>query len=199
MKCSLIRHFLLDPSANLARRPRQRLADPDFQLVLLLAAQATRAALVAEARQALNPLLLVQPMPGADRVVVQQQHLRHGFAAHAVVQQHQRVRSPGQTMRGRPVSSQLDQILPRFAVQEPRPYHQPGRIRFAPLGKGTGRILMESRYILNYSYGVAAGMCVRSLISIGLDPCAGFLHADRTGRYSLAYDLMELLRPEIDL
>ena len=138
--------FLLDPGANLARRPRQRPADPDFQLVLLLAAQATRAALVAEARQTLDPLLLVQPMPGADRVVVQQQHLRHGFAAHAVVQQHQRVRSPGQTMRGRPVSSQLDQILPRFAVQEPRPYHQPGRIRFAPLGKGTGRILMESRY-----------------------------------------------------
>ena len=52
--------------------------------------------------------------------------------------------------------------------------------------------------ILNYAYGIVAGMCVRSLTSIGLDPCVGFLHADRAGRYSLAYDLLELLRPEID-
>jgi CRISPR-associated protein Cas1 len=52
--------------------------------------------------------------------------------------------------------------------------------------------------ILNYAYSVAAGLCVRSLIAAGFDPCAGYLHVDRHGRYSLAYDLLELLRPEID-
>jgi CRISPR/Cas system-associated endonuclease Cas1 len=52
--------------------------------------------------------------------------------------------------------------------------------------------------MLNYAYGVLAGMCVRSLAAIGLDPCVGFLHGDEPGRYSLAYDLLELLRAEID-
>ena len=52
--------------------------------------------------------------------------------------------------------------------------------------------------ILNYAYGIAAGMSVRSLVSAGLDASVGFLHSDLDGRYSLAYDLLELLRPEID-
>ena len=97
--------FLLDPGANLARRPRQRLANPGFQLVLLCLAQPARTALVAEARQALDAFLLIQPMPGADRVVVQKQYLRDRLAAHPLVQQQQRIRTPPQTMSRRPVSS----------------------------------------------------------------------------------------------
>jgi len=100
--------FRLDPGANLARRPRQRLTDPGLQRPLLFFAQPANAALVAEARQTLEPFFLIQPIPGADRVVVQQQDFRNRFAAHAVVQQNQRVRPPGQAMRGRPVPSQLD-------------------------------------------------------------------------------------------
>lgn len=33
------------------------------------------------------------------------------------------------------------------------------------------------------------------LESVGLDPCVGFLHADRPGRQSLALDMMEEFRP----
>lgn len=32
----------------------------------------------------------------------------------------------------------------------------------------------------------------------GLDPACGFLHADADGRYSLAYDMMELIRADLD-
>ena len=39
-------------------------------------------------------------------------------------------------MSGRPVPSQLDQVLPRFYVQKAGPYHPFGRIRIAPFGKG---------------------------------------------------------------
>ena len=46
-------------------------------------------------------------------------------------------------MSGRPVPSQLDQVLPRFYVQKPGPYHPFGRIRIAPFGKGGLRILAE--------------------------------------------------------
>jgi hypothetical protein len=35
--------FLLDPCADLARRPRQRFADPGFQIVLLFGARAAGA------------------------------------------------------------------------------------------------------------------------------------------------------------
>src|ERR1039458_10341913 len=102
--------------------------------------------LVAEVRQALDPILFIQAIPSADGVVVQQQDLRNRLAAHPIVWQHQRVRTPGQTMSGRSVPSQLDQVLPRFSVQKPGPYHPFGRIRIAPFGKWVLRILGESAY-----------------------------------------------------
>jgi CRISP-associated protein Cas1 len=71
-------------------------------------------------------------------------------------------------------------------------------LRGSPITGNPRHAVHPVNAILNYAYGVVAGMCVRSLTSVGLDPCAGFLHADRAGRYSLAYDLLELLRPEID-
>ena len=49
-------------------------------------------------------------------------------------------------MSGRPVPSQLDQVLPRFYVQKAGPYHPFGRIRIAPFGKGGLRIFAESGY-----------------------------------------------------
>lgn len=58
-------------------------------------------------------------------------------------------------MSGRSVPSQLDQVLPRFSVQEPGPYHPFGRIRIEPFGKGVLRILRESGYILAGPYSTA--------------------------------------------
>ena len=53
-----------------------------------------------------------------------------------------------ETMGGRPVAGQLDQVLPRFAVKEARPDHPIGRIPLGPFGKGVVRILGESGYII---------------------------------------------------
>ena len=86
--------LLLDQGADIARCSRQSLGDPGCQLALLRFAQATGAAFVAEACQALDLVFLIQLILGADRIVVQQQDFRDGFAAHAVVEQHQRVRPP---------------------------------------------------------------------------------------------------------
>ena len=52
-------------------------------------------------------------------------------------------------MRGRPASSQFDEVLPRFAVQEPRSDHRSGRIRLRPLGKRAGAGFSQSRGITN--------------------------------------------------
>jgi CRISPR-associated protein Cas1 len=52
--------------------------------------------------------------------------------------------------------------------------------------------------LLNWSYAVAAGRLSAELFARGACLAIGFLHADREGRYSLAYDALELLRPLID-
>ncbi len=51
--------------------------------------------------------------------------------------------------------------------------------------------------LLSFCYTLLTTMTAAALETVGLDPCVGFLHADRPGRYSLALDLMEELRPAL--
>lgn len=51
--------------------------------------------------------------------------------------------------------------------------------------------------MLNYGYTILFSECVKALELAGLDPYAGFLHADRSGRESLAVDLMECFRQQV--
>jgi CRISPR-associated protein Cas1 len=47
---------------------------------------------------------------------------------------------------------------------------------------------------LNYGYGVLYGQVERALVLAGLDPYGGFIHADRPGKPSLVFDLIEEFR-----
>ena len=49
--------------------------------------------------------------------------------------------------------------------------------------------------LLSFAYSLLANDCASALESVGLDAYVGFLHRDRSGRESLALDLMEELRP----
>lgn len=52
---------------------------------------------------------------------------------------------------------------------------------------------------LNYGYGILYGEVERALVLAGLDPYAGFLHADRPGKPSLTLDFIEEFRqPVVD-
>lgn len=51
--------------------------------------------------------------------------------------------------------------------------------------------------MLNYTYAVALGQCMRAVIGVGMDPCLGYLHVPRQGRLSLAYDVLELHRADL--
>lgn len=52
---------------------------------------------------------------------------------------------------------------------------------------------------LNYGYGILYGQIERAIVLAGLDPYAGFLHVDRSGKPSLALDLIEEFRaPAVD-
>lgn len=49
--------------------------------------------------------------------------------------------------------------------------------------------------LLSFAYSLLANECAAALEGVGLDASVGFLHTDRSGRRSLALDLMEELRP----
>lgn len=52
---------------------------------------------------------------------------------------------------------------------------------------------------LNYGYGILYGQTERALVLAGLDPYAGFLHADRPGKPSMVLDAIEEFRqPVVD-
>lgn len=49
--------------------------------------------------------------------------------------------------------------------------------------------------MLSFGYTLLANDCAGALEGVGLDSYVGFMHRDRPGRKSLAFDLMEELRP----
>ncbi|MEG3224838.1 MAG: CRISPR-associated endonuclease Cas1 [Methanobacteriales archaeon Met13] len=51
--------------------------------------------------------------------------------------------------------------------------------------------------MLNYGYGILRGYVWRSVHLAALDPYAGYLHADRWGRASLVFDLIEEFRQQV--
>ena len=61
-----------------------------------------------------------------------------------------------------------------------------GRTRRPPLDKVNA--------LLSFSYSLLTNEIASSLQGVGLDPYVGFLHADRSGRLSLALDILEEFR-----
>lgn len=52
----------------------------------------------------------------------------------------------------------------------------------------------EINAMLSFGYTLLANTYASALSGVGLDPYAGFIHSDRSGRYSLALDMMEEMR-----
>ncbi len=52
--------------------------------------------------------------------------------------------------------------------------------------------------ILNYLYALVEAECRIACLTIGLDPGLGVLHADQRNRDSMALDVMEAVRPQVD-
>lgn len=48
---------------------------------------------------------------------------------------------------------------------------------------------------LNYGYGILYSRGWNAVVGAGLDPYAGFLHADRDGEATLVFDFIEMFRP----
>jgi CRISPR-associated endonuclease Cas1 len=70
--------------------------------------------------------------------------------------------------------------------------------RSSPLTSSPQRAVGPGNSITNYCYTILAAEARLAIAAIGLDPGLGFLHVDAGARDSLAYDVMEPVRPQVD-
>jgi CRISPR-associated endonuclease Cas1 len=70
--------------------------------------------------------------------------------------------------------------------------------RASPLTRSPRLAVNPPNAVLNYLYAVLESECRLALAALGLDPGIGVLHVDLPARDSLALDVMEAVRPEVD-
>jgi len=70
--------------------------------------------------------------------------------------------------------------------------------RHSPLTNSPRLSVNPPNAMLNYLYALLESEARLAAVALGLDPGLAFLHADTSSRDSLACDLMEPLRPEVD-
>lgn len=90
----------------------------------------------------------------------------------------------------------------RFATKDAArvpPHWLTLRARSSPVTGSPRKAVNPANAILNYLYALLEVECVIALRILGLDPGMGVLHADTWARDSLALDLMEAVRPKVDV
>jgi CRISPR-associated protein Cas1 len=70
--------------------------------------------------------------------------------------------------------------------------------RSSPITSNPRRAANPANALLNYLYALLEAETILACHTIGLDPGIGILHTDQDARPSLALDLMEAARPEVD-
>lgn len=70
--------------------------------------------------------------------------------------------------------------------------------RSSALTRGPRHASNPANAMLNYLYGILEGEAAIALTAVGLDAGMGFMHADQQSRNSLALDVMEAVRPDVD-
>ena len=70
--------------------------------------------------------------------------------------------------------------------------------RISPLTTGPGLAANPINAILNYLYAILEAETRIALLTVGLDPVLGIVHADYRGRDSFALDVMEAARPKVN-
>jgi CRISPR-associated endonuclease Cas1 len=92
-------------------------------------------------------------------------------------------------------------IRVRFPNQEATdaPVHWATFAQRASALTGNPRVAVDPiNAVLNYLYAILEAQARLALAAVGLDPGLGIIHADQRARDSLALDLMEAVRPNVD-
>jgi len=70
--------------------------------------------------------------------------------------------------------------------------------RMSPLTSSPRNAANPANALLNYLYAILEAETRIACLTVGLDPGLGFLHVDQKNRDSLALDIMEPIRPQVD-
>jgi len=70
--------------------------------------------------------------------------------------------------------------------------------RSSPLTGAPRLAANPANALLNYCYAILEAECRIAVLTMGLDPGMGVLHVDQPARDSLALDVMEAVRPDVD-
>jgi hypothetical protein len=89
-------------------------------------------------------------------------------------------------------------MFPKKDIQRVPEHWRAFGARRSPLTGSPRLAVNPPNAILNYLYAVLESEARLALAALGLDPGLGFLHFDSRTRDSLACDLMEPVRPEVD-
>jgi hypothetical protein len=92
----------------------------------------------------------------------------------------------------------LPVMFPKKDIQRVPEHWRAFGARRSPLTGSPRLAVNPPNAILNYLYAVLESEARLALAALGLDPGLGFLHFDSRTRDSLACDLMEPVRPEVD-
>ena len=90
----------------------------------------------------------------------------------------------------------------RFARRDERKVPEHWRafgMRKSPLTGSPRNAANPANAILNYLYAILEAETRIALLTVGLDPGLGLMHADQASRDSLACDVMEAVSPAVDL
>jgi len=95
------------------------------------------------------------------------------------------------------------ECVPRFAAQDRRrvPPHwtrYEGRRSVLASANGNRKAERPVNALLNYLYALVEAEAVLACQAVGLDPGLALIHSDAKSRQSMALDLMEPVRPEVD-
>ena len=71
--------------------------------------------------------------------------------------------------------------------------------RISPLTSSPRNAANPANAFLNYLYAILEAETRIALLTVGLDPSIGLMHADQPNRDSLALDVMEAVRPSVDM
>jgi CRISPR-associated endonuclease Cas1 len=96
-----------------------------------------------------------------------------------------------------------EDCVPRFATKDLRrvPAHwtrYEGRRSVLSSGNSNKKAERPTNAILSYLYKLVEVEAILACAAVGLDPGFGFVHLDARGRQSLALDIIEPVRPEVD-
>ena len=92
----------------------------------------------------------------------------------------------------------LPVMFPRTDLRRVPQHWQTFGARRSPLTNSPRLAVNPPNAILNYLYALAEAETRLAAVALGLDPGIGILHVDTDSRDSLACDLMEVVRPQVD-